>query len=74
MRMRKSIEEAVKWFVQRNTLKRQRDPNTIINEYHPMSYEQVGTVRKTRSKAIAITVERAYQLTRPSQLGAVGAS
>eukprot|EP00347_Sterkiella_histriomuscorum_P001912 403370193 len=64
MRMRRPIDEAVKWYQQRTALKKQRDPNTIINEYHPHNYENGGFLKK-RSKAITIQVAKCYDLKRP---------
>ena len=49
MRMRKSIEEALKWFEQKKALKIQRDPSTIVNMHQPFDYLQ-----KKRSKVVTI--------------------
>ena len=53
MRMRRPIEEAVKWFQQRTALKKQRDPNTIINEYQ-LAQSGYGGILKKRSKAVTV--------------------
>ena len=35
MRMRKTIDEALKWFNQKKTLRAQRDPASIVTDYMP---------------------------------------
>lgn len=51
LRMRKSIEEAVKWYQQKQTLNRQRDPTSTLAKD---SY----TTTQKRSKIITINVVR----------------
>lgn len=38
LRMRKSIDEAIKWYQQKKTLRMQRDPAAIAHEYQPHNY------------------------------------
>ena len=60
MRMRRSLDEAMKWFLQKKTLKAQRDPMTIVNEYQPHEY---GTQKK-RSKVVTVHVMKCFDLKR----------
>ena len=62
LRMRKSIDEALKWYEQKKTLRMQRDPTAIVQEYQPHSYGQ-----KKRSKVVTVQVLKCMNLKRPSQ-------
>jgi len=60
MRMRKVIDEAIKWYEQKKALRAQRDPMTIVNEYQPHSYGP----QKKKSKVVTVHVMRCYDLKR----------
>jgi hypothetical protein len=49
MRMRKSIDEALKWYENKKALKAQRDPATIVSMHQPFNYQQ-----KKKSKIITV--------------------
>mmetsp|Transcript_30428 Transcript_30428/g.22575 ORF Transcript_30428/g.22575 Transcript_30428/m.22575 type:complete len:112 (+) Transcript_30428:191-526(+) len=62
MRMRKDIDEALKWYTQKKQLKKERDP-TIDMKDHIYSYTQ----QKKNAKIFSITVMKCFNLTRPDQ-------
>lgn len=61
MRMRKTIDEALKWFNQKKTLRAQRDPSSIVTDYVP---HQLGGLKK-RSKIVTIHILKCFDLRRP---------
>ncbi|CDW86689.1 protein fantom [Stylonychia lemnae] len=63
MRMRKPIDEAIKWYQQRVALKKKRDPNTIINQYS----QNIDMYAKRKQKAITIQIVKCFDLRRPGQ-------
>ena len=62
MRMRKSLEEAIKWYQQKKALRQTRDPSLGMKEEAPFSYNT-----SKRSKIIEIAVLKCYDLQRGGQ-------
>jgi hypothetical protein len=63
LRMRKSIEEAVKWYQQKRAMRISRDPASLA-----LSQNNGNKNGKARSKVVIIQVLRCHDLKRPEQL------
>ena len=57
MRMRKPIDETLKWYQQKKNLKAQRDPMSAIHEYNAQG--------QRKSKVVTVHVLKCFNLKRP---------